>query len=30
VLETPGGQKLTLSDGPGKVTVEDSNGNQAS
>ena len=28
VLETPGGQKLTLSDGPGKVTVEDSNGNR--
>ena len=28
VLETPGGQRLTLSDGPGKVTVEDSNGNR--
>ncbi|RDE51768.1 MAG: type IV secretion protein Rhs [Candidatus Accumulibacter meliphilus] len=28
VLETPGGQKLTLSDGPGKVTVEDANGNR--
>lgn len=27
VLETPAGQKLTLSDGPGKVRVEDSNGN---
>jgi uncharacterized protein involved in type VI secretion and phage assembly len=27
-LETPGGQKLTLSDGPGKVTLEDSNGNR--
>ena len=27
-LETPGGQKFTLSDGPGKVTLEDSNGNK--
>lgn len=27
ILETPGGQKLTLKDGPGSVTVEDSNGN---
>jgi uncharacterized protein involved in type VI secretion and phage assembly len=27
VLETPGGQKLTLKDGPGTVTIEDSNGN---
>jgi uncharacterized protein involved in type VI secretion and phage assembly len=27
VLETPGGQKLTLKDGPGSVTIEDSNGN---
>jgi uncharacterized protein involved in type VI secretion and phage assembly len=27
VLETPAGQKVTLSDGPGKVRVEDSNGN---
>ena len=27
VLETPAGQKLTLSDGPGKVRIEDSNGN---
>jgi uncharacterized protein involved in type VI secretion and phage assembly len=27
ILETPGGQKLTLKDGPGAVTVEDSNGN---
>lgn len=26
-LETPGGQKLTLKDGPGSVTMEDSNGN---
>lgn len=26
-LETPGGQRLTLADGPGKVTIEDSNGN---
>lgn len=26
-LETPGGQSFTLSDGPGKVTIEDSNGN---
>lgn len=26
-LETPGGQKVTLQDGPGTVTVEDSNGN---
>lgn len=26
-LETPGGQKLTMKDGPGSVTVEDSNGN---
>jgi len=27
LLETPGGQKITLKDGPGAVTVEDSNGN---
>jgi uncharacterized protein involved in type VI secretion and phage assembly len=27
VLETPGGQKVTLKDGPGAVLVEDSNGN---
>lgn len=27
VLETPAGQKLTLSDGPGKVRIEDGNGN---
>lgn len=26
-LETPGGCKLTLKDGPGSVTIEDSNGN---
>jgi uncharacterized protein involved in type VI secretion and phage assembly len=26
-LETPGGCKLTLKDGPGSVTLEDSNGN---
>jgi uncharacterized protein involved in type VI secretion and phage assembly len=27
MLETPGGQKMTLKDGPGSVTIEDSNGN---
>ena len=27
IAETPGGQKVTLKDGPGSVTVEDSNGN---
>lgn len=27
VCETPGGQRLTLRDGPGSVVVEDSNGN---
>ncbi|UVO51117.1 phage baseplate assembly protein V [Sphingomonas sp. SUN019] len=27
ILETPGGQKLTMKDGPGAVTIEDSNGN---
>lgn len=27
LLETPGGQKVTLKDGPGSVLVEDSNGN---
>jgi uncharacterized protein involved in type VI secretion and phage assembly len=27
VLETPGGQKVTLKDGPGSLTLEDSNGN---
>jgi len=26
-LETPGGQKMTLKDGPGAVTIEDSSGN---
>ena len=26
-LETPGGQKVTLQDGPGSIVVEDSNGN---
>src|ERR1051325_8841119 len=26
-VETPGGQKITLKDGPGTVTIEDSNGN---
>ena len=27
IVETPGGQKLTLKDGPGNVIIEDSNGN---
>lgn len=27
ILETPAGQKVTLKDGPGSVTAEDSNGN---
>ena len=27
LLETPGGQKVTLKDGPGTITIEDSNGN---
>jgi uncharacterized protein involved in type VI secretion and phage assembly len=27
IVETPGGQRITLQDGPGSVTVEDSNGN---
>ena len=27
ILETPGGQKLTLKDGPGAVEIVDSNGN---
>ena len=27
VAETPGGQRITLQDGPGKITIEDSNGN---
>jgi uncharacterized protein involved in type VI secretion and phage assembly len=26
-LETPGGQKLTMKDGPGNIKIEDSNGN---
>ncbi|MDQ8021921.1 MAG: phage baseplate assembly protein V [Moraxellaceae bacterium] len=26
-LETPGGQTVTLKDGPGEITIEDSNGN---
>ena len=27
ICETPGGQKVTLKDGPGTITIEDSNGN---
>jgi uncharacterized protein involved in type VI secretion and phage assembly len=27
VIETPGGQRITLQDGPGSVRVEDANGN---
>jgi uncharacterized protein involved in type VI secretion and phage assembly len=27
ILETPGGQKITLQDGPGSIDIEDSNGN---
>ena len=27
VVETPAGQKVTLKDGPGQITIEDSNGN---
>jgi uncharacterized protein involved in type VI secretion and phage assembly len=27
ILETPGGQKITLQDGPGSIDLEDSNGN---
>jgi uncharacterized protein involved in type VI secretion and phage assembly len=27
ILETPGGQKVTLKDGPGSVEIDDSNGN---
>jgi uncharacterized protein involved in type VI secretion and phage assembly len=27
ILETPGGQKVTLQDGPGSIDIEDSNGN---
>lgn len=29
IAETPGGQRITLADGPGTVLVEDSNGNSA-
>ncbi len=29
VLETPGGQKVTLADGPSTITIEDGNGNRA-
>ncbi len=28
VLETPAGQRVTLGDGPGKITLEDGNGNR--
>src|SRR5262249_20346545 len=27
IAETPGGQKITLKDGPGQIMIEDSNGN---
>jgi len=27
ILETPGGQRVTMKDGPGSVVIEDSNGN---
>ena len=27
MLETPGGQQLTLKDGPGSITIQDANGN---
>ncbi len=27
IAETPGGQKITLKDGPGSITIEDANGN---
>src|SRR5689334_15676687 len=27
IAETPGGQKITLQDGPGSINIEDSNGN---
>jgi uncharacterized protein involved in type VI secretion and phage assembly len=27
IVETPGSQKITLKDGPGSITIEDSNGN---
>jgi uncharacterized protein involved in type VI secretion and phage assembly len=29
IVETPGGQRITLQDGPGSITIEDSNGNSA-
>jgi uncharacterized protein involved in type VI secretion and phage assembly len=29
IVETPGGQKVTLKDGPGAILIEDSNGNSA-
>lgn len=29
IAETPGGQKVTLKDGPGAILIEDSNGNSA-
>ena len=29
IVETPGGQKITLKDGPGSIVIEDSNGNTA-
>ncbi|HEY0069624.1 MAG TPA: type IV secretion protein Rhs, partial [Chloroflexia bacterium] len=29
IVETPGGQKITLKDGPGSVEIVDSNGNSA-
>lgn len=29
ILETPGGQTITLADGPGSILVQDSNGNSA-
>jgi uncharacterized protein involved in type VI secretion and phage assembly len=28
MLQTPGGQQLTLKDGPGSITIQDANGNQ--
>lgn len=28
ILQTPGGQQLTLKDGPGSITIQDANGNQ--
>lgn len=29
IVETPGGQKITLKDGPGAIVIEDANGNSA-